>query len=262
MPRTTFANILFKLLRLIRRPFPAAVRRQVRLFFFQWLDLTWDLPCALRARLASYDDWVIYNEIFVHGDYDRALCRALDAAAGEARAVTIVDIGANVGFFTLRAAQQLMQRGMDNRGSRIIAVDCHPESVKEFETRIFSENNLSRMVNLIEGLVGSRTGEATLYGDSLFRREMRAVTVPFVDLDPVFAAVPQIDLLKCDIEGSELLFVENYPDLLRKVQLAVFELHSHLCDTRRCQELLTEYGFTHSEIYRTGDPYSLYCVWR
>jgi hypothetical protein len=91
---------------------------------------------------------------------------------------------------------------------------------------------------------------------------MPAVTVPFIDLNPFFAAVPRIDLLKCDIEGSELLFVENYPDLLRKVEIAVFELHSNLCDTRRVQELLTEYGFTHSEIHRTRESYSLYCVWR
>ena len=261
MPRTTFGNVLYAFLRLVRRPFPASVRRRVRLFFFQWLDLKWDLSFDLRVRLASYHDWVVYNEIFVHGDYDRALCRALDTAARQAGAVTIVDMGANVGFFTLRTAQQLRQRGMENRGSQIIAIEGHPDCVKEFETRIFTENNLSRMVTLIGGLVGNRTGEATLYGDSLFRREKRTVTVPFVDLNPFFTAVQNIDLLKCDIEGSELLFIENYPDLLRKVKVAVFELHSKLCDTRRCQELLTEYGFTHSEIQRAGD-YSLYCVWR
>ena len=38
-------------------------------------------------------------------------------------------------------------------------------------------------------------------------------------------------LLKCDIEGAELLFLENYEDLLGKVRNAVFELHHEQCDT-------------------------------
>jgi hypothetical protein len=46
------------------------------------------------------------------------------------------------------------------------------------------------------------------------------------------------------------------------VRVAVFELHSNLCDTARCRELLTQYGFTQFETLRAGDPYSVYCVWR
>jgi FkbM family methyltransferase len=238
------------------------MRRQVRLFFFQWLDLTEELSYGLRVRLGSYNDWVVYNEIFVHGEYDKALRRAFETAAAHAAPIHIVDIGANVGFFTLRAVQQLLERGMEARGFTIAAVEGDAGCVKEFESRIFGENKLSRNVRLMHGLVGKRSGAAELHGDSLFRRELRGVTVPFVDLDTLFSNVPRIDLLKCDIEGAELLLIENYPELLRKVSVAVFELHSNLCDTARCRELLTQYGFVHGEIHRAGDPYFVYCVWR
>jgi FkbM family methyltransferase len=259
---TFFSRALFKFLRLVRRPFPAAMRRQVRLVFFRWLDLTWELSWGLRARLATYTDWVVYNEIFVHGEYDKALSLAFDTAAHHPAPIQIVDVGANVGFFTLRAVQQLTERGLKDRGYTITAVEGNPECAKEFAARIFGENDLSPTVTLTHGLVGRRDGAANLYGDSLFRREMRGVLVPFIDLDVLLSTAPRIDLLKCDIEGSELLFIENYPDLLRKVNVAVFELHSNLCDTDRCRELLNEYGFTHAEMHRAQGQYSLYCVWR
>jgi FkbM family methyltransferase len=259
---TLFSRALFKCLRLVRRPFPAAVRRQVRLVFFRWLDLTWELSGGLRARLTSYTDWVVYNEIFVHGEYDKALSFAFDAAARHTAPIHIVDVGANVGFFTLRAVQQLAARGFTDRGYGVTAVEGDGECAREFAARVFEENRLSSTVTLTHGLVGRRDGAAKLHGDSLFRRDTRGVEVPFVDLDLLLSAVPRIDLLKCDIEGAELLFIENYPDLLRKVNVAVFELHSNLCDIDRCRKLLTEYGFTHGQTHRAGDPYSLYCVWR
>ncbi|HEX9445385.1 MAG TPA: FkbM family methyltransferase [Candidatus Binatia bacterium] len=232
------------------------------MLFFHWLDVTWELPFGLRARLASHSEWVVYDEIFVHGEYDRALGLALDVAAGHDLPIHIVDIGSHVGLFTLRATQQVLERGMGNRQFKITAVEGNAVLVKEFQARIFGDNGLSRNVALTHGLVGRRTGQAYLNGDSLFRREEPAVMVPFVDLSALLAGAPQIDLLKCDIEGAELLLLENYPDLLRKVNVAVFELHANLCDTRRCRELLREYGFAHGETLRRGDPYSLYCAWR
>jgi FkbM family methyltransferase len=238
------------------------MRRQLRLVLFQWVDLKWQLPCGLRVRLKNYPEWLLYNEIFVQGEYDQALRRALETASAHGGPIHIVDLGAHVGFFTLRALHQLVERRTEDRGFMITAVEGDADRAKEFEARILADNELSQTVRLARGLVGNRSGEANLYGDSLFRRELRGVAVPFIDLDELLSNVSRIDLLKCDIEGAELLFIENYPELLRKVSVAVFELHSDLCDTARCRELLTQYGFTHAETDRAGDPFSVYCVWR
>jgi hypothetical protein len=88
------------------------------------------------------------------------------------------------------------------------------------------------------------------------------VRVGYVDLNPLFTLIPRIDLLKCDIEGAELLFIQNYPELLRKVRVAVFELHDDLCDTQQCRRLLNEYSFTYQAVLRQAPPTSIYCVWR
>ena len=97
---------------------------------------------------------------------------------------------------------------------------------------------------------------------SLFKAPMQSGTeVAYIDLLLLLAREPVIDLLKCDIEGAELLFIQNYPDLLRKVRVAVFELHDHLCDTQQCRRLLREYGFTQQAVLRQSESDSIYCVW-
>jgi hypothetical protein len=66
----------------------------------------------------------------------------------------------------------------------------------------------------------------------------------------------EMDLLKCDIEGAELLFIQSYADLLRKVKHAVFELHHDQCDTDKCVGILQELGF-HQTIPRANSSFSV-----
>jgi hypothetical protein len=84
----------------------------------------------------------------------------------------------------------------------------------------------------------------------------------YVDLSVLLGSTARIDLLKCDIEGAELLFLQNYPDLLQKVDVAVFEFHRDMCDVDRCQALLVEYGFTRSHVSRERDSYLIYTAWK
>jgi len=64
-----------------------------------------------------------------------------------------------------------------------------------------------------------------------------------VDLDHITESMDKIHLLKCDIKGSEQAFLENYPQLLERVEVGTRELHHSLNDSRRCHDLLQEYGF-------------------
>lgn len=261
IPEVPLDPPIFKLIRFVRRFVPASSRARLRAQLFRWLDLRWDLTSGLKIRVGNYTEWVIYNEIFVRGEYDRALQIALDSAA-DGSAIHIVDIGANVGYFTLRAVERL-RASMDPRDFTVTAVEANPRCAREFRERVFAENGLSDRVTLTEGLVGQRTGAATLYEDSLFRQgSYRGVKVDYVDLSAVLSSMSRIDLLKCDIEGAEQSLLENYPDVFRKVNVAIFELHANLCDAGRCRELLKEYGFTHGETLRQTHPYSIYCVWR
>jgi FkbM family methyltransferase len=260
---------VMKLAHLLRRPLPASLRRRIRLLLFQWLALEWQLRSGVRLRVSSYGDWIIYNEIFVSGEYDQALRLALDSRTDTTTPLQIVDLGSNVGFFTLRVVDELRQRQIDNAGLTITAVEGDSYCIEQFRSRVFGENALSENVRLMPGLVGERTGRAALYagtvhsGNSVFNDGKKsAIQVPYIDLDPLFTLTPHIDLLKCDIEGAELLFIQNYPELLQKVRVAVFEFHDDFCDTHQCRRLLSEHGFTHQAVLRLDLPFSVYCFWR
>jgi len=77
-----------------------------------------------------------------------------------------------------------------------------------------------------------------------------------VDVNAFMKDKVEIDFSKCDIEGSELMFIENYGDLLRKVRYAVFALHHDLCDTEKCLSILESLGFQQT-ISRANDSCSV-----
>jgi hypothetical protein len=60
----------------------------------------------------------------------------------------------------------------------------------------------------------------------------------------------RIHLLKCDIEGSEQMFLENYPDILAMTDAVVMELHPELCDVQHCRQLLNDAGLEHAMTIR------------
>jgi FkbM family methyltransferase len=250
-----------------RRLVPARLRARVRTFIFQWLDITWKRPSGVTVRIANYADWIVYNEVFVDAVYDPAITAALDAARG-GQPLRIVDLGANVGFFVLRVIDVLRTRGPAAPPVEITAVEANPHNMQELRRRI-AENGVIDRVRFVNGLIGHRTGTGALFeGDhhscgSAFQPEGgRPIAVGYVDLSATLADYEQIDLLKCDIEGAELLFIHTYPDLLRTVRRAVFELHHELCDTDACCRMLDALGFTQQVRVRQSPECSLSHVWR
>jgi FkbM family methyltransferase len=117
------------------------------------------------------------------------------------------------------------------------------------------------------GLVGRREGAARMFqhhfhaansvNNPLLQEHGRGVAVSFLDVESLVASMPRIHLMKCDIEGSELVFLESYPELLRRVDAAVFELHPKLCDVPRCRALLAEAGLLQAEVLRDDEEQSV-----
>jgi len=268
---------MIRALKKLRLLFPPGARRRIRMLLFEWLGLDWQMPTGIRIHLAAYGDWIVYNEIFVSGEYDQALAMAFDRPAGPGGKRYVVDLGANTGFFTLRAAHEARRRGIAPADLEILAVEGDPYCAGRCREVIAAQPALAEHVRIVLGLVGERTGTGLLQTDntrintSLYRRDddadparygPAAERVPYVDLSTLLGPIDGVDLLKCDIEGAEQRFIENYPDVLARVRLAVFEFHRDLCDVDRCQSLLREYGFTHEAIFRPGEVYFIYCVWR
>jgi hypothetical protein len=123
------------------------------------------------------------------------------------------------------------------------------------------ENALTTQVRLVHGAVGARAGIGHFDdGDAHYARRVVSASggasgpsVPYVDVMTSLGDVGAVDLLKCDIEGAELLFLQSYPDLLRSVRAVVMELHPGLCDANECLRLLAEYGLDWQTVLRAGD---------
>lgn len=144
---------------------------------------------------------------------------------------TIVDIGANVGVFTVWAATR-------TPGLRVIALEPSSRACAFLRRNV--EHNGLRNVTIVQAACGGEQREAVLYArgpgvmntlyrqDLLGRRFRAAEHVPVLTLDGVFErfAVRSCALLKLDCEGAEYEVLLNATtDTLRKVDRISLEYH-------------------------------------
>src|SRR5690349_11966904 len=79
--------------------------------YWRLLDLDCELRSGLRVEIRNRSDWVIYNEVFVNGEYDAPIAYALDKHKAK-HPLVIIDLGGNVGYFVFRCADECMVRGI------------------------------------------------------------------------------------------------------------------------------------------------------
>lgn len=234
------------------------------------------LRSGIRLWINTESDWEVAKEILIDRDYDEAICHTFSSADSQ-NSVRILDLGANVGFFSARCIDLYLQRE-SNLQLELFAIEGAPSLAAELRRRLSGcrQQNVSLVVK--EGLVGPRTGEAMIHSsvfhsctNSVARNGTKTSRTRFLnrhaeqsaylDLDQVISPGTHVDLIKCDIEGSELDFLRTYEDLLRRTRVLVIELHPGICNSGMCRELLDSYGFsklrtikhypTHSlELYR------------
>lgn len=144
---------------------------------------------------------------------------------------TVVDIGANIGGFSLYAARQT-PRG------RIIAYEPNPDTFGRF-VRNIALNNAKNIVAVQEAVVGEgKRGDAQLFVEptsslsaSLHAKFAggRSVSVHAVTLASIFAAhqISRCDFLKLDCEGTETEIMMTAPqEILQRVDYIAMEYHS------------------------------------
>jgi FkbM family methyltransferase len=229
---------------------------------YRALNLKHVLPSGITLKVASRGEWWAYNEIFVNGEYDVPIQRALELRS-KAQAFTVLDLGANVGYFTLRVLHLMRQSLLQGIACDMTVVEGSPATFGELQSRLGKQDLSPATVRVIHGLVGRHDGSGVIHQSALHVKnsimetaDQGGATVAFVDLVQLMEGRPEIDLLKCDIEGAELIFIEHYRDLFSRVRSAVFEIHHKLCDTDRCILLLEQAGLR-QRVLRSGDETSL-----
>jgi FkbM family methyltransferase len=133
----------------------------------------------------------------------------------------VIDIGANVGFYTLLAARQV------GNGGEVYAFEADPDNFKTLTDNV-AINSFTN-VKSVRKAVSNRTGKTKFYkkgimGHSLYDHEVSPTTdiiaVDTVALDDFLCDCPtavrnRISLIKMDIEGAEPLALDGMAEFLR-----------------------------------------------
>lgn len=123
---------------------------------------------------------------------------------------TCFDLGANVGFFTMIAAQAVGARG------KVYAFEPAPNTAAELRANI-AMNHLSQ-ITVIEAAVTDSVGEASFVeiDDNLQSRlaEEGRLKVKIVSVDSL--GLPAPDLIKIDVEGAEKLAITGMRSMIER----------------------------------------------
>ncbi len=139
------------------------------------------------------------------------------------RGMTVVDIGANIGWYTLMAAKLVGPTGI------IMAYEPEPVNFAILD-RSIALNGFSN-VKLMRKCVSDADGECILYlseenpgGHSTIQKVgVQAIKVESVTLDSALCDIDQIDVMKIDIEGGESSALTGATKTLEKTNHLIIE---------------------------------------
>jgi FkbM family methyltransferase len=136
---------------------------------------------------------------------------------------TVVDVGANVGFFTLKFACWVGEQGL------VIAIEPDLENFETLAAKIAAAGFESR-VRLHNAAASAQAGSVRLQRNELHPGDHRitfgaqGITVPAVTIDDLVAeaGAQSVSLVKIDVQGAEMLLLEGAKRTLEQMRPALF----------------------------------------
>lgn len=168
-------------------------------------------------------DWDVLHEIAFAGSY----ARAFEFAAHLPPGGSVLDLGGNIGLFSLACAQRVP-------GARIFAYEPGPPNFQLFEINRLANPEPGSRIELRREAVGGTArqdnwffDEANPGGSSLFGQQGKPCRVKIAAFADVIASLPKpVALAKIDVEGAEYEILEQTPpDTWRQVAAVSLELH-------------------------------------
>jgi FkbM family methyltransferase len=168
-------------------------------------------------------DWDVAYELCYAGGYARAL-EALGKLPG---APVVLDLGGNIGLFSLLAARA-------NANAEIFSFEPGPPNYRMFELNCLANSDVSSHIHLTKEAVSDRTttsewgfDEYNPGGSGFYTKSQKKFPVQIRAFSEILAAQPgNISLAKIDIEGSEYDLLAATPEKLwDKIEMIAIELH-------------------------------------
>lgn len=193
-----------------------------------------NIPFSIRPA-----DWFAFEEIVLEREYD-FICTLFPAAPPQ----NVVDIGANVGLFSMYAFSLWPS-------ATVHAIEPGAATFERLEANRLANPGLGW--HTYRAAAWSSDGEvpfetADVSTSSRVAHTATEETVPAVSLDTILSRVAggRVDLLKLDAEGAEEEILCGHEALLRRVDQIALELHPALCDADRVvASLASTYRFLH-----------------
>jgi FkbM family methyltransferase len=170
-------------------------------------------PWARRLFLAAYSAYKTWIE---SGPVDRL--KDLVAPGS-----TVVDVGANVGFFTLKFASWVGEQG------QVIAIEPDVENFETLAAKV-GATGLERRVRLHQAAAAAEAGYVRFQRNELHPGDHRitlgggGIVVPAVTVDDAVGAAgaESVSLVKVDVQGAEMLVLAGAKRTLATMGPALF----------------------------------------
>lgn len=210
-----------------------------------WRSLEYLQKAHFGAEFAGNTSDVIQRYIYFFGCWEPQVEAVIECYLGHAD--TFIDVGANIGYFTLFAAHKVGSRG------RVYAFEA---SRKIFDRLVenIERNGLSGIVRPVHVAVADKKRTLTLYSGpeencgmaSVLRNEgMSEETVEALPLGQLLTdeVLVSARLIKVDVEGAEELIIRGFePDLHRFRGDLLVELNPALSGVQQVIDILEQTG--------------------
>ncbi|MGH8101032.1 MAG: FkbM family methyltransferase [Chthoniobacterales bacterium] len=169
-------------------------------------------------------DWDVIHELVFAKSYERAL-RHLSLLHAE---TTVIDLGGNIGLFSLLAAQRVPS-------ATIEVFEPGPPNLRILEMNLLANPQMGKRIHVHREAVAGKSRVAKWFfdldnpgGSSLFGTGETGTDVKIRSLsDVVRQFAGRIDLIKIDIEGAEYEIIEQTPaEIWQLIPALSLELHN------------------------------------
>jgi FkbM family methyltransferase len=209
-----------------------------------WFPLRLQSRTGLLLSVSNRSQLQLYQSIFVRNDFQLEQFKTRIST----KTPIVFDIGANCGFFSMRVMDEFPN-------AFVHAFEPQKELTESFES-VIAENNLRDKISVHHCALGREDGEAILYQNrspisaSVIKAKVakrsvvgqQSVSLRSLNGYVKEKAIDHIDILKIDVEGSEMDVIAGADEILGRTGLVLVEIHAPFSDLEGVSNALKKFN--------------------
>jgi len=209
----TIKRIFYPFIKLVIKYIPSS--KIIIRSIYNILPSQWWLNAHNKPILVNIHDRGIGEYLFLKGEY--APARVTEIKKAVKKGDTVIDIGANIGYFTILLADLVGPKG------RVYAFEPDPRNFSLLQKTI-KKNNLTNVIAK-QKAVSNKTGKSLFYQTNSWSSNtltnintnyISTVEVPIIALDDFLSRENHIKFVKIDTDGSEPLIIQGMVKLIQR----------------------------------------------